>query len=1102
MTQPRKVCVGKRGAAAGPQKRRRALGMRMLFRSTTTACHRSECRQSASIIMGRLTQAHFDDLFLNKVKQVCVHVLDQLNEANEIEQAFDLCPSISRRNRVILSFLHDAGQVDAAAAATSSASPAARSAASSASPPLASVRPSSSALPSRQASLGTDSVASLSAQRRRRAREMQYVRDPIDSEDDSDSRTAPGPSSISNNRLDPASARNPSMSQPDYTFEQFTEHLDPTDKLLKRSFEIIIKETARQALAKNRNSDHDPARASSRPSHDSAASLRSAIASSRSDRNTLSDRARTDIALARRMARALGPDSDVRGPNASAMNPDPTNDLLRSIAPPTRALSNRSSANGQLSLSSSNAPQRTARLSLREFLLPSTDSERALSWPTSTTSTANHSQARRAPPFSVESQRSAPPRPSTSVMSARSISARLAEASRRNAEAARTIDEAERLRSSQFIRTSIESLRASLFQFHIDLASTQLQNAHNHHVDQIQQSNSDDSAASGIGSSYALVMDTIELFDDTLRRLSCLVSNNDRDDRRVAEAQTQVSNTERNTDSSQMRTSLWRARNLLLLSSMSRRSQHAAETSAGASTSSTSNVDVELKAHHHLMATIEESHWARPDVVPPSGEAIRTWRRKVAAWYHLDRDRTQYPDARHTASEPEEGYARWHPDVELAYPLDDEIHEPSAGAGTSSRPDPIADPRAAWASARQEDASLSGDLNDDPEIRAALDSDAVNTARSRLCTILAETGSEPARQPVAAAGEPVAADGEGATADDAHSEADPDVSLTRTTSLTRRNAVRGLPLSNSDAGSIRSARTTLSLGRARNADLPTSTARRTRTEIAMTADGDGDELDAGEEDSVETSMEIGTATRLPTGEDTVESLAPPADRPRAGRSGSFTFITTPAAVLRSRQRSQSRSQAEQRSASPASDGPDEDEVLEGDDSEAEEYIDLDLDLGMAGEDGFDFDLVDFLRTESRRAARAHDDDDSLDVETADSRLRRRFFSRVRGNRNRDAGDGSSGSQDEDEEDGEAASGIRVFVSGSGASTPAEARQATFEAYAQRARLLERRRRLEVQPAQDEDDADHSDRRRRTARSSSNSDAHPRNSLPFPRTSER
>jgi hypothetical protein len=333
-------------------------------------------------------------------------------------------------------------------------------------------------------------------------------------------------------------------------------------------------------------------------------------------------------------------------------------------------------------------------------------------------------------------------------------------------------------------------------------------------------------------------------------------------------------------------------------------------------------------------------------------------------------------------------------------------------------------------------------------------------------------------------------------------EADPDVSLTRTTSLTRRNAVRGLPLNNSDAGSIRSARTSHSLGRARDADLPTSTARRTRTEIAVTADGNGDELDAGEEDSVETSMEIGTATRAPISEETVESLAPPADRPRAGRSGSFTFITTPAAVLRSRQRSQSRSQAGQRSASPASDAPDEDEVLDGDDSEAEEYIDLDLDLGMAGEDGFDFDLVDFLRTESRRAAREHDDDDSLDVDTADSRLRRRFFSRVQGNLNRGAGDGSSGSQDEDEEDGEAASGIRVFVSGSGASTPAEARQATFEAYAQRARLLERRRRLDAQPAQDEDDADPSDRRRRTARSSSNSDAHPRNSLPFPRTSER
>ncbi len=189
---------------------------------------------------------------------------------------------------------------------------------------------SSSALPSRQTSLGTDSVASLSAQRRRRAREMQYVRDPIDSDDDSDPRSAPAPSSISNSRLDPASARNPSMSQPDYTFEQFTEHLDPTDKLLKRSFEIIIKE--------NRSSgSRQEAQFRSRPSQGFLQTLARLGSLAAFSYRLLAIRskhhfrpARTDIALARRMARALGPDSDVRGPNASAMNPTP---LTISFAP-------------------------------------------------------------------------------------------------------------------------------------------------------------------------------------------------------------------------------------------------------------------------------------------------------------------------------------------------------------------------------------------------------------------------------------------------------------------------------------------------------------------------------------------------------------------------------------------------------------------------------------------------------------------------------------------------------------------------------------------------------------------------------------------------
>ncbi|TKY88259.1 hypothetical protein EX895_002969 [Sporisorium graminicola] len=279
--------------------------------------------------MGRFTQGHYDDIFFNKIKQACLHVLDQLNEANEINQAFDLCPSISRRNRVILSFLRDADHVrtnDAASASTS--------------PPLPNRHPTGSMRASREPSLGTDSVASLSAQRRRRAREMQYVRDPNDSNDDSDSQATIGPSSFSRTHLDSAPERTPSMSQPDYTFEQFAQDLDPNDKLLKRSLEIIIKETARQALARKRDPTFDAATASaSSSSRDPAASLRSAIASSHADRTPAHPRSRDDAAFARRMSRVLNADSasTSRAANLSSADLNHAYRHLGTLRPPPRS---------------------------------------------------------------------------------------------------------------------------------------------------------------------------------------------------------------------------------------------------------------------------------------------------------------------------------------------------------------------------------------------------------------------------------------------------------------------------------------------------------------------------------------------------------------------------------------------------------------------------------------------------------------------------------------------------------------------------------------------------------------------------------------------
>jgi len=466
----------------------------------------------------------------------------------------------------------------------------------------------------------------------------------------------------------------------------------------------------------------------------------------------------------------------------------------------------------------------------------------------------------------------------------------------------------------------------------------------------------------------------------------------------------------------------------------------------------------------------------------------------------------------------------------------------------SVRPDPISDPSAAWAYARRHDAALRNDLNQDAEVRAALETASVASARDEMLRLHREhefrlAAASDVSAPVEENGLlHLAESAEGPRVERSNTAAadlDPDVSLTRTTSLTRRNAVRGLPLTNSDASSIRSARSSLSLRRARDSSSLASRPVHEAPSLPLT--NIRDDNDAVEEEVVETSFEIEAIPHSPEASTRRQarsislaqplqqpsdlgaesSLLPPSERPRTGRSGSFTFISTPAAVLRSRQRGH-RSQSPAPTRLDGDDDDADDDMLDDADSEAEDYIDLDLDLGMAGDDAFEFDLVDFLRTESRRASR-RENDNVADSDSADaSPTHRRRHIRTR--------DRDGASQDSREEDEDASrSGVRVFVSGSGASTPAEARQATFEAYAQRSRMLERRRRrLELErqgqdvELEESEDGTHrarsgsngaeepstDSRRRRRGRNIGNDvvESEPNvdrlNSLPFPGISER
>ncbi len=199
-----------------------------------------------------------------------------------------------------------------------------------------------------------------------------------------------------------------------------------------------------------------------------------------------------------------------------------------------------------------------------------------------------------------------------------------------------------------------------------------------------------------------------------------------------------------------------------------------------------------------------------------------------------------------------------------------------------------------------------------------------------------------------------------------------------------------------------------------------------------------DDTDAIDEEVVETSMEIGTVPHSPEATASQQpvvgvdeaSLLPPSERPQSGRrSSSFTFISTPAAVLRSRQRSQSRSQGGRRSQSPH-------QQLCSKTTTKKHWKTtilsrrihrLDLGLGMAGAGSFEFDLVDYLRSETRRdplRRRSSDDIDDAEADFVDAsprRIRRlireQALARAHGE--------SDGSQDEAVEEDTSPRGPRV-----------------------------------------------------------------------------
>lgn len=976
--------------------------------------------------MGRPTPAHYDDLFLNKVKSVCYHVLDQLNADNEIEQAFDLCPSISRRNRVISSFLRNTDGLQQTSP-TLSSNPTANS---SRLAPLA-IRDDDS-----------ESVSSLSAQRRRQARGIQFVTDPNDSPDELEPLTASTTQGLSS---DPPPF--PAVPLPDYTFEQFADHFDPEDKFLKRIFEIIIKETARQALKRKQGTIRDAASENERnipfsslPSH---------------RRLPVDTGARSDFStnFARRMRHIF---NNEEGPsNAQPASGADYTDFSRrmrllfsrdeeALTASTRGQPSSSNADPSIRVvqnTSGNADGSPAVLftrtlqplssrrdnddsqdSMLDSLLRSQGSSDRSVLPATTpfrTRTLRRrfqqNQADAAAPYSVTPSAGTLRNASDGDLSPQAISERLAIASRRNADAARTIDQTNRLaRTTQrghtgdlateeggafqatLVRHSIESLRADLMRLHANYAVPP----------------SRPLISTDLTSVHTCVLGCIELFEDMLRRLSTSTRN--------------VNHAPH---------ALRMGRDHLLIDSMRRQAREQEQPEPSSDDLSAA----EMLAHRHLFATIEEAHWMRPDIPPPEPASITAWRRRLACWYFVECDDRQCANPILTRQGAEDPYPRWTPHSELAYPVD--VDNFDADLPEGPRPDPIAEPRQAWMLVRQQFGFLFADLSQDENIRAALGSPAVAAALTNLRTVQANNSLDSASVQPATSTNVDAID----TAVNAGNEAatsDADVSLTRTVSLSRRNAIRGTA-AGSDSASVRSARSTAS----RRENRPHSEGLAPPTA----------------EDQSDTVMSTGGQS----------SLAP---RPSAGRRrSSFTFVTTPAAVLRSGERSQSRGARRHSQSGSSSDAA-------GNDSDAEELVDLDLHLGLAGAEGFDFDLQQFLRNVSDPSQRRQGTDG---LERYERLMDSTLF-------------------DDDAE-------IQVYVSGSGASTPAEARQATFEAYAQRARLLERRRRMPLQTSQDQTDSlnvDESERpRRRPSQTSLRNDTSnvtdttEPNSLPFPRGAE-
>ncbi|PWN53378.1 hypothetical protein IE53DRAFT_384130 [Violaceomyces palustris] len=211
--------------------------------------------------MGRLSPSHFDDLFLSKLKSVCLYTLQKLNTSDAIQGAYDLCEQNSRRDAALDRFLQQPG-------ATIDTRP--PTASSSTLPPIPTdLEPWEHRIwrrrrrreeRSRARAANDESARNLNDPSRSTATTNSFLVAPpprlLAADDSGDSSES---EEEANQPLAPPlpPAPPPVFKKPDYTFEQFVDHLDPNSKFLARLCEILITQTAAEALVRKRKEEQN-----------------------------------------------------------------------------------------------------------------------------------------------------------------------------------------------------------------------------------------------------------------------------------------------------------------------------------------------------------------------------------------------------------------------------------------------------------------------------------------------------------------------------------------------------------------------------------------------------------------------------------------------------------------------------------------------------------------------------------------------------------------------------------------------------------------------------------------------------------------------------